>query len=94
MSKRDVVVKADKVRKWHKLGRFAKIAILLLLLLLIVIYIVLEVLFNGGSFVVALDDNDAKEIINALLSDNSSYLIINELEDKEIEISKTVNRKK
>ena len=41
-----------------KLGRFAKIAILLLLLLLIVIYIVLEVLFNGGSFVVALDDND------------------------------------
>lgn len=58
MSKRDVVVKADKVRKWHKLGRFAKIAILLLLLLLIVIYIVLEVLFNGGSFVVALDDND------------------------------------
>lgn len=58
MSKRDVVVKADKVRKWHKLGRFAKIAILLLLLLLIVIYIVLEVLFNGGSFVVALDEND------------------------------------
>ena len=31
----------------------------------------------------SLDDNDAKEIINALLSDNSSYLIINELEDKE-----------
>lgn len=58
MSKRDVVVKADKVRNWHKLGRFAKIAILLLLLLLIVIYIVLEVLFNGGSFVVALDNND------------------------------------
>ena len=36
MSKRDVVVKADKVRKWHKLGRFAKIAILLLLLLRII----------------------------------------------------------
>ena len=58
MAKKDVVVKANKVRKWHKLGRYAKLAILLLLLLLIIIYIVLKVLLDDGSFIVALEEND------------------------------------
>ena len=58
MAKKEVVVKANKVRKWHKLGRYAKLAILLLLLLLIIIYVVLEVLFSEGSFIVALEDNE------------------------------------
>jgi len=58
MAKNDVVVKADRIRKWHRLGKFIKLALLLLLLLLIIIYIVLKVLFNDGSFIVALEDND------------------------------------
>ncbi len=57
MAKKDVVVKANKIRNWQRLGKFAKLAVLLLLLLLIVIYIVLKILFNDGSFVVALEDN-------------------------------------
>ncbi|MBR4178867.1 MAG: hypothetical protein IKR57_05940 [Bacilli bacterium] len=58
MAKNDVVVKADRIRTWHRLGRFIKLALLLLLLLLIIIYIVLKVLFNDGSFIVALEDNE------------------------------------
>jgi hypothetical protein len=58
MAKKDVVVKADKVRTWHKLGKYVKLAILLLLLLLIIIYIVLKILFDDGSFIVSLGDND------------------------------------
>lgn len=54
---KDVVVKADRVRGWKRLGKFVKLAIFLLLLLLIIIYIVLKVLFNDGSFIVALEDN-------------------------------------
>ena len=58
MGNNDVVVKADRVRGWKKLGKFVKLAIFLLLLLLIIIYIVLKVLFNDGSFIVSLQDND------------------------------------
>ena len=58
MAKKDVVVKANKVRNWHKLGKFIRLALLILLLLLIIIYIVLKVLFNDGSFIVTLDRND------------------------------------
>ena len=58
MAKKDVVVKADKIRRWKKLGKYIKLAILILLLLLIIIYIVLKVLFNDGSFVVSLDRNE------------------------------------
>ena len=58
MAKKDVVVKADKIKKWHKLGKLVKLALLLLLLLLIIIYIVLRVLFNDGSFIVALEKNE------------------------------------
>ncbi len=58
MAKKDVVVKADRVRKWHRLGRIIRISLLLLLLLLIIIYIVLKILFDDGSFIVTLDNND------------------------------------
>jgi len=58
MTKKDVVVKADRVRGWNKLWRFVKISILLLLLLLIVIYFVLKILFDDGSFIVSLDRNE------------------------------------
>ena len=58
MANKDVVVKADKIRNWKKLGRFIKLALILLLFLLIIIYLVLKVLFNDGSFIVSLDNND------------------------------------
>lgn len=58
MAKKDVVVKANRVRGWHKFGRFVRISILLLLLLLIVVYIVLKILLNDGSFIVSLSRNE------------------------------------
>jgi len=58
MAKKDVVVKADRVRGWRKLWRFVKISILLLLLILIIIYFVLKILFDDGSFIVSLERNE------------------------------------
>lgn len=58
MANNDVVVSADRIRKWHKTGRFIKLSILLLLLLLIIIYIVLRITFSDGSFIVSLRSND------------------------------------
>ena len=58
MAKKDVVVKADRIRRWRKLGKYVRLALFILLLLLIIIYIVLKVLFNDGSFVVSLDRNE------------------------------------
>lgn len=58
MAKGEVVVKASKVRRWRKLGKYIRLALLLLLFLLIIIYLVLKVLFSDGSFVVSLDSNE------------------------------------
>jgi hypothetical protein len=58
MAVNEVVVKANKVNKWKKIQRYSKIALLLLLLLLIIIYLVLKVLFDDGSFMVSLEDNE------------------------------------
>ena len=58
MSKKDVVVKADKIRNWKKLGKFIRLALIILLLLLVIMYLVLKVLFNDGSFIVSLENND------------------------------------
>ena len=58
MAKGDVVVKADKIRNWKKLGKFIRLALIILLLLLIIMYLVLKVLFNDGSFIVSLENND------------------------------------
>ena len=58
MASKDVVVKADRIRKRKKLFKFVRLAVFLLLLLLIIIYIVLRLLFNDGSFVVSLKDNE------------------------------------
>ena len=61
MAKDQVVVKADKIKNWHKLGRILKLSLLLLLLLLLTIYIVLRVKFHEGSFVVNLKSNESLE---------------------------------
>ena len=58
MANRDVVVKADRIRNWKRLGKFVRLSILLVLLLLIIFYIVLKLIFNDGSFIVSLDNND------------------------------------
>lgn len=58
MSKKDVVVKADKIKKWQKFGKYSRLSLLILLLLLIIVYIALKILFDDGSFVVALEDNE------------------------------------
>ena len=77
MSKQDVVVKAGRVRGWKKLGKFIKLAIFLLLLFLIIIYIVLKLLFNDGSFIVSLQNNDM------LSSGLSMYETLNDPTPKE-----------
>ena len=61
MAKDQVVVKADKIKNWHKLGRILKLSLLLLLLLLLIVYIVLRVKFHEGSFVVNLKSNESLE---------------------------------
>lgn len=53
-----VVVKANRVRNWHKMGKYIRLALLILLLVLIVIYLVLKVFFSDGSFSVSIDNND------------------------------------
>ena len=58
MAKGDVVVKANRVRNWQKMGKYIKLALLILLLILIVIYLVLRVFFSDGSFSVSIDNND------------------------------------
>jgi len=58
MTKGDVVVKADRIRTWHKMGKYIKLALLILLLILIVIFLVLKVFFSDGSFSVSIDNND------------------------------------
>ena len=58
MAKGDVVVKANRVRNWQKMGKYIKLALLILLLILIVIYLVLKVFFSDGSFSVSIDNND------------------------------------
>ena len=58
MAKGNVVVKANRVRNWQKMGKYIKLALLILLLILIVIYLVLRVFFSDGSFSVSIDNND------------------------------------
>jgi hypothetical protein len=58
MAKNDVVVKANKVRGWKRLGKFIKLSVFLLLLLLIVVYVVLKILLDDGSFIVSLEKNE------------------------------------
>ena len=58
MASKDVVVKADRIRKRKKTFKFVRLALFLLLLLLIIIYIVLRLLFNDGSFIVSLESNE------------------------------------
>ncbi len=55
---REVVVKADQVKKRKRRSRIIKLSLLFLLLLLTVLYIILRVIYNEGRFTITLDSND------------------------------------
>ena len=54
---KEVIVKADKVKKRKVTSRVIKVSLLILLLFLVILYIILEVIYNGGKFTVSLDSN-------------------------------------
>ena len=54
---KEVIVKADKVKKRKVASRVIKVSLLILLLFLVILYIILEVIYNGGKFTVSLDSN-------------------------------------
>ncbi len=58
---KEVIVKADKVKRRKIASRTVKIALLILLLFLIILYIILEVIYNEGKFTVTLDSNRSLE---------------------------------
>ena len=55
---REVVVKADQVKKRKRRSRVIKLALLFLLLLLTILYIILRVIYNEGRFTITLDSNE------------------------------------
>jgi hypothetical protein len=55
---REVVVKADQVKKRKRRSRVIKLALLFLLLLLTIIYLILRVIYNEGRFTITLDSNE------------------------------------
>ena len=59
--KQEVVVTADKVKRWHRLGKMLRLSLLIVLLLLIIAYIVLKVLFQDSNFIISLKSNDDLE---------------------------------
>lgn len=58
---KEVIVKADSVKKKKIMSRVAKLALLLLLLFLSLLYIVLKIIYNEGRFTVILDSNQTLE---------------------------------
>lgn len=58
---KEVIIKADKVKKRKVTSRLVKISLLILLLFLIILYIILEIIYNEGKFTVSLDSNRTLE---------------------------------
>ena len=58
---KEVIVKADSVKKKKIMSRVAKLALLLLLLFLSLLYIVLKIIYNEGRFTITLDSNKTLE---------------------------------
>lgn len=58
---KEVIVKADSIRKRRKTIKIAKLSLLILLLLLIGLYIVLQIIYSEGKFTVTLDSNSLLE---------------------------------
>ena len=55
---KEVIVSANRVHNWKKLGKIIKLSLLILLLLLIIVFLVLKILYHDGSFVVTLESNE------------------------------------
>ena len=58
---KEVIVKADSVKKKKVLSRVIKLSLLLLLLFLSLVYIVLKIIYNEGRFTIILDSNKTLE---------------------------------
>ena len=58
---KEVIVKADSVKKKKVLSRVIKLSLLLLLLFLSLLYIILRIIYNEGKFTVILDSNKTLE---------------------------------
>lgn len=58
---KEVIIKADKVKKRKITSRLIRISLLILLLFLIILYIILEIIYNEGKFTVSLDSNRTLE---------------------------------
>ena len=55
---KEVVVKADKIKKRKRKSRIIKLSLLILLLLLTILYLILRIIYNEGRFTITLDSND------------------------------------
>ena len=58
---KEVIVKADSVKRKKTMARVIKLSLLLLLLFLSLLYIVLKIIYNEGRFTVVLDSNKTLE---------------------------------
>ena len=58
---KEVIIKADSVKRKKIISRVIKLSLLLLLLFLTILYIVLKIIYNEGRFTVTLDSNRTLE---------------------------------
>ena len=58
---KEVIVKADSVKRKKIMARIIKLSLLLLLLFLSLLYIILRIIYNEGRFTVTLDSNETLE---------------------------------
>lgn len=58
---KEVVLTADKVKKWHRFKRSVSITFLAILICLISMFIVLQIIYSEGNFTVILDSNQTLE---------------------------------
>ena len=71
---KEVIVKADSVKRKKIMSRVAKLSLLLLLLFLSLLYIVLKIIYNEGRFTITLDSNETLESgIAVFESQNNSH---------------------
>lgn len=79
MTKGEVVLTAQQVKKRKKFEKIVMIVLLLLLLFLVIAYFILNIIYNEGSFTISMDKNTYLEsnlVMYESLNDRSSVLKI------------------
>ena len=79
MTKAEVVLTAQQVKKRKKFEKIVMIVLLLLLLFLVIAYFILNIIYNEGSFTISMDKNTYLEsnlVMYESLNDRSSVLKI------------------